>query len=120
MTEPTPTETPAERMYRKHLKNVSKYQKNNRDTLGKKQKDYLTKIKEDPEKYKALQEKRHDYYIKNKKPKPVVLVFQEDEEKEEEEVQLVGVCFSNNMPKQKSRANGGRSVNQPVFRPTAL
>ena len=69
MQQAVPQETPAERMYRKHLLNVSKYQKANKEKVGKKQKDYLEKIKEVPEKYKELQQKRHEYYMKNKKPK---------------------------------------------------
>lgn len=66
MIEPTEVqETPAERMYKKHLFNVSKYQKNNKEKIGKKQKEYLIKIKQDePEKYKEIQAKRHAYYIK--------------------------------------------------------
>ena len=59
-------ETPAERMYKKHLRNVSKYQKNNKDKIGKKQKEHLERIKEEPERYKALQQRRHEYYLKTK------------------------------------------------------
>ena len=58
--------THAERMYKNHFNNVIKYQKNNAGKIRQKQKDNLLTIKKDPIKYKALQVRRHDYYLKVK------------------------------------------------------
>ena len=71
------TETPADRYYKSHLKRVSDYQRANPEKCREKCKKYNQRIKEDPEKYEQLLEKKRAYYHKNKLPKietDVVLV----------------------------------------------
>lgn len=63
-----PVLTPAERMYKNHLKNVSNYQKRNADKMREKNKLYFLKIKaEMPEKYNAMLLKKKEYYNNKKK-----------------------------------------------------
>lgn len=70
-TEEVSSLTPAEKYYKNHLKNVSKYQKNNPEKMRAKNKKHNDKIKnEDPEKYQAKLLKQREYYqnvIKQKK-----------------------------------------------------
>ena len=62
--------TPAERMYRNHLKNVSKYQKNNPEKMKEKNKKYNDKLKQEvPDKYFDLLQKKRTYYLTTRKPK---------------------------------------------------
>ncbi len=62
--------TPAERMYKAHLKNVSNYQKRNKEKISQKQKDYNEKLKiEFPDRYFDLLQKKKDYYYNVRKPK---------------------------------------------------
>lgn len=61
-------ETKAEK-YDNHLKRVSAYQKAHPDKCRDKCRAYHERLKEDPEKYKALLEKKKQYYQKVRKPK---------------------------------------------------
>lgn len=61
-------ETAAERYYKKHLKNVSNYQKNNPEKMREKCKKYNERLKEDPEKYQLALQKKRDYYMNVKRP----------------------------------------------------
>ncbi len=61
-------ETKAEK-YDKHLKSVSAYQKAHPDKCRDKCRAYHERLKEDPEKYRALLEKKKQYYQKVRKPK---------------------------------------------------
>ena len=54
------TMTPAEKYYKKHLLNVSKYKKTHVEQMREKCKKCNMKIKEDPAKYNALLEKREN------------------------------------------------------------
>jgi hypothetical protein len=62
-------ETKEERLYRQHRESVAKYQANNKDKITKSRQDREQRIKDDPEKYKQLQEKRKQYYKNVVKPK---------------------------------------------------
>ena len=55
--------------YDNHLKRVSAYQKAHPDKCRDKCKAYHERLKEDPEKYAALLEKKKQYYQKVRKPK---------------------------------------------------
>ena len=60
--------TPAEKMYKNHLKNVSNYQKRNVEKMREKNKIYFLKIKtEMPEKYNAMLLKKKEYYNNKKR-----------------------------------------------------
>jgi len=62
--------SPAEKYYKNHLKNVSKYQKNNPLKMREKNKKHNDKIKnEDPDKYQAKLLKQREYYQTVVKPK---------------------------------------------------
>jgi hypothetical protein len=57
-------------MYKKHLKNVSDYQKRNRSKMNDKQKNFLKKLKEEkPEQFQVLLDKKKLYYQQVIKPK---------------------------------------------------
>jgi hypothetical protein len=64
-----PPLTPAERNYKSHLKNVSKYQKKNADKMKEKQIRYLEKMREAPERYDEFLKKRREYYKNVLKPR---------------------------------------------------
>ena len=51
------TLTPAERMYKSHLKNVINYQKKNPEKMRLKYEKYMNKLKENPEKYEEHKQK---------------------------------------------------------------
>ena len=55
--------------YDKHLKRVSEYQKSHPDKCRDKCKRYSEKLKEDPEKYQAMLERKRQYYLTVRKPK---------------------------------------------------
>lgn len=57
------------RKYDNHLKRVSAYQKAHPDKCRDKCRAYHERLKEDPEKYAALLEKKKQYYQKVRKPK---------------------------------------------------
>ena len=62
--------TPAERMYRNHLKNVKTYQQKNPEKMRDKCKKYNERIKaENPEKHQANLSKKRAYYFTIVKPK---------------------------------------------------
>ena len=61
--------TPAERMYRNHLKNVKTYQQKNPEKMREKCKKYNERIKADPEKHQATLSKKRAYYLTVVKPK---------------------------------------------------
>jgi len=62
--------TPAERMYKNHLKNVSRYQKKNPEKMKLKNKKHFDKIKEeDPDRYFEMLERKREYYNTIVKPK---------------------------------------------------
>lgn len=52
--------------YKKHLKHMRDYNKENAEVINKRSRDFFQKIKADPEKYKLYLEKKKEYY-KNKK-----------------------------------------------------
>ena len=60
-------ETKAEK-YEHHLKSVSAYQKAHPEQCRDKCRKYHARLKEDPEKYAALLEKKKQYYIHVRKP----------------------------------------------------
>jgi hypothetical protein len=63
-------ETPAERLYKRHLTYVKNYQKNNKEKTAEKCKRYNDKVKtERPEKYEEVKQRRKDYYQNVIKPK---------------------------------------------------
>lgn len=63
-------ETPAERFYKNHLKNVSNYQKRNPEKMREKNKKFNTKLKEENgDKYQAKLLKQREYYQTVVKPK---------------------------------------------------
>ena len=53
--------TPAERMYMKHLKNVSDYQKRNPEKMREKHRQKMEKIKGDPVLYEAYKKRHREY-----------------------------------------------------------
>ena len=57
------------KQYDKHLKRVSAYQKAHPDKCRDKCRAYHERLKEDPEKYAALLEKKKQYYQQVRKPK---------------------------------------------------
>tara|TARA_B110000879_G_scaffold212160_1_gene307211 strand:- start:3001 stop:3252 length:252 start_codon:yes stop_codon:yes gene_type:complete len=61
--------SPAEKLYQSHLINVKNYQRRNPEKMKAKAKQYMNKLKEDPEKYEIFLEKRRDYYNNVVKPK---------------------------------------------------
>lgn len=62
--------TPAERMYKNHLKNVKKYQQKNPEKMREKSKKYNEKIKEEkPDEYKEMLMKKREYYLNIRKPR---------------------------------------------------
>jgi hypothetical protein len=64
-----PTLTPAERMYKNHLKQVSLYQKRNPEKMRSKCKKYIENLKENaPLKYEALLQQKRNYYKTVTKP----------------------------------------------------
>lgn len=66
----TSTETPAERFYKNHLKNVSNYQKRNPEKMREKNKKFNDKLKEENgDKYQARLSKQKEYYQTVVKPK---------------------------------------------------
>jgi hypothetical protein len=73
-------ETKAEK-YEKHLKRVRDYQTAHPDKCREKCRAYHARVKEDPEKYAALLEKKKLYYKTVRKPK---LDAEKSKKKEEE------------------------------------
>jgi hypothetical protein len=61
--------TVAERYYLSHKKSMSEYQKRNKDKVNERNRLYLEKIKEDPERRKAYLDKKREYYLNITKPK---------------------------------------------------
>jgi hypothetical protein len=61
--------TVAERYYLSHKKSMSEYQKRNKDKANERNRLYLKKIKEDPERRQAYLDKKRDYYFNITKPK---------------------------------------------------
>jgi hypothetical protein len=59
----------AERYYLSHKKSMSEYQKRNKEKVNERNRLYLEKIKDDPERRKAYLEKKRDYYLNKTKPK---------------------------------------------------
>jgi hypothetical protein len=59
----------AERYYLSHKKSMSEYQKRNKDKVNERNRLYLEKIKDDPDRRKAYLEKKREYYLKKTKPK---------------------------------------------------
>jgi hypothetical protein len=59
----------AERYYLSHKKSMSEYQKRNKDKIKEKNKKYLERISEDPERRKTYLDKKREYYLKITKPK---------------------------------------------------
>lgn len=63
-------ESPAERLYKRHLLSVKSYQKANKEKVAKNCKAYIERIKsERPEYYEEIKLKRKDYYKNVAKPK---------------------------------------------------
>ena len=54
------TLTPAEKMYKKHLTNVSNYQKRNPEKMSLKYHKRMEKLKQDPEAYRLFRLKRNE------------------------------------------------------------
>ena len=54
------TLTPAEKMYKNHLANVSNYQKRNPEKMSIKYYKRMAKLKQDPEAYQVFRQKRKD------------------------------------------------------------
>ena len=65
--------TPAERMYRNHLKNVGTYQRKNPNKMSEKCKRYNERIKADPDRYAEALKKRREYYHNVHKPRKEAL-----------------------------------------------
>ena len=59
----------AEKMYKRHLTNVKKYQHKNPEKMKEKAKRYMQKLKMDTVKYEVFLEKRRNYYLNVVKPK---------------------------------------------------
>lgn len=53
--------TPAEKMYRKHLQNVSNYQKRNPEKMREKHRQKMERIKEDPVRYEEYKKRHREY-----------------------------------------------------------
>ena len=63
---------PADRHYRNHLRNVSNYQKRNKEKMRIKQKLYLESLKtNNPEKYQNYLAKKRKYYFDVVKPRKI-------------------------------------------------
>lgn len=56
------TLTPAERMYKAHLRNVANYQRKNPEKIKEKQRRYTQKRREHPQRHQEFLQKRRDYY----------------------------------------------------------
>jgi hypothetical protein len=69
--------TVAERYYLSHKKSMNEYQKRNKDKVNERNRLYLEKIKEDPERRQAYLQKKREYYLKITKPKLDALKKQE-------------------------------------------
>ena len=54
--------TPAERMYKSHLRNVANYQRKNPEKMKKKHQRYTLKRKNDPKRHQEYLQKRREYY----------------------------------------------------------
>ena len=52
--------TPAEKMYKNHLTNVSNYQKRNPEKMSIKYYKRMAKLKQDPEAYQVFRQKRKE------------------------------------------------------------
>ena len=62
--------TPAERMYRNHLRNVKKYQQKNPEKVREKNKRFNDKLKnEKPDEYKEMLLNKKRYYEEVRKPR---------------------------------------------------
>lgn len=61
--------SPAENLYKLHLKAVSNYQKKNPEKMREKCKKYNEKIRNDPQKLEELKRKQREYYNNVVKPK---------------------------------------------------
>jgi hypothetical protein len=62
--------TPAERLYRNHLKNVRAYRLKYPEKIKEKNKTYFNKLKtENGDMYKSILKRRRDYYLDVVKPK---------------------------------------------------
>ena len=59
----------AEKYYTAHLKRMSEYQKRNKDKIKEKNKNYLNRLKDDPDRHKEYLEKKRQYYLTVTKPK---------------------------------------------------
>ncbi len=62
-------ETKEQRLYRQHRESVAKYQEKNKEQITKTRQARELRIKDDPERYKQLQEKRKQYYQNVVKPR---------------------------------------------------
>lgn len=58
--------TPAEKHYLKHKEAMKRYNTKNKEIVYEKNKQYLKKIKDDPEKYEKYLEKRRQAYHRRK------------------------------------------------------
>jgi hypothetical protein len=63
------TETKEQRLYRQHRESVAKYQETHKEQITKSRQAREQRIKDDPERYKQLQEKRKQYYQNVVKPR---------------------------------------------------
>jgi hypothetical protein len=69
--------TPAERMYRQHLKNVADYQRRNPEKMKQKHQARMERIKADPVDYALFKQRRREYdrkFRENKKAAAAVEV----------------------------------------------
>ena len=67
-------ENKAIEQYKKHLKRLRSYYENNKEKINKSSRESFEKIKNDPEKYSAYKEKKHQQYLKKKQLKEIQLI----------------------------------------------
>jgi len=73
--------TPAERMYKRHLRSVSDYQRRHPEKMKAKYKERMERIREDPVEYALFKQRRREYdrkFRENKKKKQADAPLTED------------------------------------------
>ena len=110
----TPQLTPAERMYKKHLENVSNYQRRNPEKMRAKYRSKMEAIKADPEKYEEYKRQRREYDKTFREKKKQAKAENSDSGGEEPSEELVAQIREDNAENfQENEEVLGISINTP-------
>ena len=110
----TPQLTPAERMFKKHLENVSNYQRRNPEKMRAKYRSKMEAIKADPEKYEEYKRQRREYDKTFREKKKQAKAENSDSGGEEPSEELVAQIREDNAENfQENEEVLGISVNTP-------